>query len=1467
MGDGLFKMFSRSIRAILGLCFVSLIGISQPVLADAVNYIEKHTDNIDGVLGLSGISDVAVSTDGKFVYTASYASSAVSVFERDLITGQLIYRSRTTGISAAFSVDVSNDNKSVYAASPGGMVYAYSRNLTTGELTLVNSVGTNGGTAGFVSVSVSPDSKHVYGVGGSPSGLVVFERDQDTGAITVLHDYKDNTDGYDLGQLYGPQISPIKNIVTSANGLFVYVTSTADNAITLFSRNVITGALTQVAVYKDGVDGVDGIQSASSAKRSPDGKHLYVTGQGEHSVAVFSIDSTTGELTYLDKMTNGVGVVDKLAGARSLAVSPDGRYVLASAITDSSVNVFVRNATTGLLTLDSVVTNNVNSVTGLNGPSGMSTDPLNRHLYVAGQLANSLVVFSLPTPAINLSTNTAIAEVQGAAVTLDNMLEIVDADSNNLLSAAVSVENGFISTDKLAVQTIAGISAAYDSATGVLALSGTASLADYQAVLRTITYQAGADPSLESGESSFRTIGLQVTDEDGNTSATVNINVTVEKSDVIPAILSFNSQGGTAVANIETAAGASVTLPAAPEYTGYSFTGWNTAADGSGTMYSVASSFVMPAVDTTLYAQWAVNQFTLTFDSAGGSVVAPISANFGSAIVAPAAPTREGYIFTGWLPAVPVTMPAQNMTLTAVYTQTMVTVTAIVTGEASVSPASQKVPYGGTATVSLILNNADDVVRLSSSDNCAAALSGGFVVTAALRADCAIAVSVYPNTNVERDSVEPLVSNAVALFRFVGGAGDKRLTQVSLLRSGIDRVLEQTDAEALLTIQADGSYLFSASRTGRYTIEFIDQVSAELVQVTFDVLPYLAFTASSQKAQKGQDATVGLWLSDEPIDYPVTATLGGEGITLQQTTIKLKEADNLRQAQKVTTGSDISAATVQLIKSDSALIGTPAVQQLHLQDTPVVLPVSISARQNNGKTRVVTQTDGLVTLEAIGIADSYQWQVSDITLQADGNIATFNPQTLASGLYHITVNAQTTAGNSGSYELALRIIDTCPVDDCSDLSQGIPASVNAFAETPNRLAVCPSGTGANRTHECEGESNASLYIEVPNLYQLTLGSVSSEQSWQSGQFGLALTDDSLPADEGFVHHGVVVNFDVDGITAPGEVVPVAIPLLPGATIPADALWRKFIGGQWQDFVVDDANRIDSAARDVLGRCPGVSSDSWTTGLTAGHGCIRLLIEDGGPNDEDGEANGVIRDPGVLAVVQAAPEPEPTQAAKVTSGGAAGAVMAGLLGTLVLWRRKAAVAALLLPLGASANGFYSGADVLAVSNDTSNGEVAAGLSRNGLSGTASVSDKSRTGFRVYGGYGITDWLSAEVAWLDAGKIHTTFSGLPADTTVDQLSAIRPASGEGAEVSIVLQPWTLADHFKPGLRIGVWRMKHTDNYQLGNQSVRHSDTDTVAVVELLGEYQLTPDWSVKAGISHYDVDNGAIRSAQLGVKYRF
>ena len=97
--------------------------------------------------------------------------------------------------------------------------------------------------------------------------------------------------------------------------------------------------------------------------------------------------------------------------------------------------------------------------------------------------------------------------------------------------------------------------------------------------------------------------------------------------------------------------------------TGYTQTGWAT-VDGGEKVYGLDAVYTKNEA-LTLYPVWNTNQYTITFDTNGGSEIAPITQDYGTTITAPAAPTREGYTFIGWDREIPTTMPAENITLKA----------------------------------------------------------------------------------------------------------------------------------------------------------------------------------------------------------------------------------------------------------------------------------------------------------------------------------------------------------------------------------------------------------------------------------------------------------------------------------------------------------------------------------------------------------------------------------------------------------------------------------------------------------------------------------------------------------------------------------------------------------------------------------------------------------------------------------
>ncbi|MBL7942554.1 MAG: InlB B-repeat-containing protein, partial [Flavobacteriales bacterium] len=182
------------------------------------------------------------------------------------------------------------------------------------------------------------------------------------------------------------------------------------------------------------------------------------------------------------------------------------------------------------------------------------------------------------------------------------------------------------------------------------------------------------------------------------TNAQVNLTATT------PRTVTFNPNGGSGsmspqIANVPTA----LTLNTFTR-TGYSFAGWNTATNGSGTAYANGATYDF-STDVTLYAQWSANSYTVTFNANGGSAPSPANkqVTFGSTYGTLATTSRTGYTFVGWFTAASggtqvttstVVSNASDHTLYAQWSANTYTVTFNAKGGSAPSPANKQVTFG-----------------------------------------------------------------------------------------------------------------------------------------------------------------------------------------------------------------------------------------------------------------------------------------------------------------------------------------------------------------------------------------------------------------------------------------------------------------------------------------------------------------------------------------------------------------------------------------------------------------------------------------------------------------------------------------------------------------------------------------------------------------------------------------------------
>ena len=163
-------------------------------------------------------------------------------------------------------------------------------------------------------------------------------------------------------------------------------------------------------------------------------------------------------------------------------------------------------------------------------------------------------------------------------------------------------------------------------------------------------------------------------------------NITVKAQwEINQYTIAFDTNGGSEIAPITQDYGTEITAPDNPTRKGYTFKGWDKEIPKT-----------MPAENITVKAQWEINQYTITFDTNGGSEIAPITQDYGTEITAPDNPTRKGYTFKGWDKEIPETMPAENITVKAQWEINQYTITFDTNGGSEIAPITQD--YGTEIT-------------------------------------------------------------------------------------------------------------------------------------------------------------------------------------------------------------------------------------------------------------------------------------------------------------------------------------------------------------------------------------------------------------------------------------------------------------------------------------------------------------------------------------------------------------------------------------------------------------------------------------------------------------------------------------------------------------------------------------------------------------------------------------------------
>ena len=413
----------------------AVVLFSRNALTGGLTFVEATVDGAPD--GLGGALSLAISSDGAHVYVAGYYDDRLVVFARNAGTGSLTWVESET-IDGPVAIALSPDGGHAYVPSYPNLLSVYSRNAGTGALTFeqvwVDGVGGVTAMYGPSAVTLTPDGAHVYVMAYGDQGLVVFSRNAGTGYLTFVEEHRDG-----VGGVVG--LASPNGVVASPDGANLYVTagyySYYPSALTTWSRNAGTGAVTEIqhltsdvgpsamalspdaahlygaegdhiSVYSrdggtgsltresalvvtDNIGGVDGLDDIIALVISPDGAHVYAAGVTDDAIAAFSRNASTGALTFVEAVRDGVGGVDGLDRPQDVAMSADGAHLYVAGYYDDAVSVFARNAGTGALTQTQLVQDGVGGVTGISSPVSLALTPDGVHLYVVAY--DSLATF------------------------------------------------------------------------------------------------------------------------------------------------------------------------------------------------------------------------------------------------------------------------------------------------------------------------------------------------------------------------------------------------------------------------------------------------------------------------------------------------------------------------------------------------------------------------------------------------------------------------------------------------------------------------------------------------------------------------------------------------------------------------------------------------------------------------------------------------------------------------------------------------------------------------------------------------------------------------------------------------------------------------------------------------------------------------------------------------------------------
>ena len=719
-------------------------------------------------------------------------------------------------------------------------------------------------------------------------------------------------------------------------------------------------------------------------------------------------------------------------------------------------------------------------------------------------------------------------------------------------------------------------------------------------------------------------------------------------------------------------------------------------------------------------------------------------------------------------------------------------------------------------------------------------------------------------------------------------------------------VVDDVDGAVSATLAIEQNALRPGAHLTHWAAEDAAGNRSEINQ-RLNIHPIISLSMNQEQPEGGR-ADIRFLLNGPTPSYPltvgyeVTGTADNSDHDLRSGTVTFTEGE-LEQVLTANITDDGAADALETIvvtlvaattSEGAANFGSQRTHTITIVEHNLAPVAEIQFQQNGRRARIIDRNGGPVTVQAI-IRDpnpedthtsDWLFPLNATVNDVDATTKLLDPASLAAGLHHVEISVyeQNSTPLVSQGRKSFLLIQDAPAlhDDTDSDGDGLGDAAEGYADK--------GGDGQPDFRDPLGLSNvvseqaadSYLYqVEADPGVRLELG----DYALQGGADGTRVTEEQL-------NESIIPSLTVDTIESNDTYVDFQIRRLPmGGTVrvvipqrqplPAGAVYRKYSSGVWT--VLEETGEDGAASTGgEEGICPPPGSADYRPGLAVGDWCVQLSLTDGGPNDADGEANGIIKDPGGISVGS---DSNGSGDFTTGGGGATGSLALVLLGLLAIvvradtWRRInsrcfgiAILAACCLGRPAPAEAgelitaydpVYFLVDAGYASTTIDNAEMDARFAAAGQVADTLAVEGDRVAWSAGVGYRATDRFSFEVSYLDLGDVELEFQ---TESVGSEVASIHPESGHGAAISLIYRH-PVTQRFGASARAGlfIWEGDFA-TYQNETWISESRGRNNNAIYGLGIDYIISPEWSIDAQIQRFDFDLDPTHAVFIGIQFR-